>query len=131
MLLTLSARHEDKGGQTVGYDLAERARIFVRDYACHGPCSSGVFRWKGSATTLKKRTAAIPLIRSLATQGVLQCFHRYQAVQRRFAGEESGFTPILIVPDMSQQPHSCGTACECRHTGVRQILVVTDCARVM
>ena len=69
----------------------------MRDNARYGPCGSRMFRWKRSAATLKERPAAIPLIRPLAPQRVLERLDGDQTVQRRFASEETGLAPMLIV----------------------------------
>src|SRR2546430_2560279 len=46
MLARFHARDAHQRGQAVRHDLGERAGIFVSDYACHRPCSRGMFRRK-------------------------------------------------------------------------------------
>ena len=106
MLLGAHARNVDQRSQTVSHDFSKRARIFVCDDSGNGPCCGGVLRRKRSAATLEERPASVALIRSLAPQRVLEGLDRHQAVQRGFSREKAGLTPMLIVANVTQRPHS-------------------------
>src|SRR5713101_2939141 len=83
MLVSFHARDTDQRRQAVGHNLSERSRVFMCDHPRHRPCRSRMFRGKGSAAALKKRSAAVAK-GSFASQRILYSLNYHQTVQRRF-----------------------------------------------
>src|SRR5713226_3972064 len=85
-----------------------------------------MLRRKRSAAALKERPAAVALKRTIAPQRVLQSLNHHQTVHRRFASEETGLAPVLIVAHATHHPHSACPTDKCCYTCVRQRFVVTN-----
>ena len=126
VLIRLDARDTHQRGQAIRHDFGKRARVFVCDYTRYRPCRGSVFGRKGRAATLEERTAPIALIGARTPQHVFERVDRNQAVQRRFACEETGLAPVFVVGHVTHHPHSARPANKCCEAGVRKRLVMTD-----
>src|SRR5260370_1129206 len=110
VLAAANSRVVHQRRQTIGRDFHQRAGVFVGKDSCYGPCRGRVLRRKRCATAMKKRPASVALERALTPQGIFQGFNRYETIERGFAGKKSRLAPVLVVADVTQQPHSASSS---------------------
>src|SRR5579871_949249 len=102
----------------------------MRDDSGNRPGCGGMFRWERSPA-LEETTAAVALIRTLASERILQGLDRYQTVQCGLAGQKPGFPPMFVVRWKAQQIESSPCSYKACDPYVGDRFVMADCRGIL
>ena len=91
----------------------------MRDDARDRPSYSSVLGWKRCAAA-KKGAATVTLKGPLASCCIFQNLYIENAVDRCFCGEKAGFSPMLTMGRIAEQPHRTHSAGERAETRIRK-----------